>query len=775
MENAPRVHDLRVIEAMPGLVVVVEVSGPEFIIAEVSRMLVRELNTSRDQLIGKDIFTIFPEAARSAEFIECFESVLRNKQVKSASLPMVLGTSHSGSAQWRIACSPLNEGSNITHIICTLQREIADASQATKVSAMKGIESAYRFFMSAPVIIGYLSKDNFIIELANEGLLRVWQKAPDVIGQPLFDVFPEMEAQGIRELLYNVMATGNPFYAHAFPITFKRDENEETLYFDFVYQPFYEQNGIASGIISVGYDVTLQVIAKNQIEQSEKKWRDLANTMPVFVWTADEQGAITFLNDRWYDFTGLTEDQSLQSGWVKAIHPDDLDKCVTQWTEAVQKRSLYKIDFRCKSRSGEYRWMIARGVPIVRDDHIEAWYGTTTDIHEQKQLEKDLEQRIRDRTSALEVQNHLLDNILKHSSNGISVSKMIFDNDRNVVDAQTILANDSAIKFIGIPKDLYLTKTATSFDPNIISTPYGQACIKTLQTGEPFIMQYFLEYSGRWLELTVSKMDDAHLIHIFTDVTPIKDAQLKLEKSLEELKYSNANLEEFAYAASHDLKEPVRKIQFFSNRLSEELKPLLKDEQRTMFERLENSSRRMDNLIHDLLEYSQAAKGSSEKEEIDLNEKMQGVFEDLELEIQKKQAVIQVSNLPVINGNRRQIQQLFQNLISNALKYAKPNEIPQIAIEGKTVKGREVGFQVPSSELDKTFYLITVKDNGIGFDQADADRIFRVFTRLHGNFQYKGSGVGLSIVKKVVEGHHGFVWANSVPGQGSIFSVLLPV
>ena len=105
MENAPRVHDLRVIEAMPGLVVVVEVSGPEFIIAEVSRMLVRELNTSRDQLIGKDIFTIFPEAARSAEFIECFESVLRNKQVKSASLPMVLGTSHSGSCSRRHARS----------------------------------------------------------------------------------------------------------------------------------------------------------------------------------------------------------------------------------------------------------------------------------------------------------------------------------------------------------------------------------------------------------------------------------------------------------------------------------------------------------------------------------------------------------------------------------------------------------------------------------------------------------------------------------------------
>jgi light-regulated signal transduction histidine kinase (bacteriophytochrome) len=350
----------------------------------------------------------------------------------------------------------------------------------------------------------------------------------------------------------------------------------------------------------------------------------------------------------------------------------------------------------------------------------------------------------------------------------------VFDDSGNAIDALTILANEAAVRFSGLPKELYLTKPATYFDPNIISSPYGQSCISTLKTGKPFIMQYFLEYSSRWLELTVSKMNDSHLIHIFTDVTDIKEAQLKLERSLEELRYSNANLEEFAYAASHDLKEPVRKIQFFSNRLRNELADKLDANQADMFGRLEKSSKRMDSLINDLLEYSQAAKGSSEKEEIDLNERMKYVLEDLELEVQRRKANVTFGKLPSIIGNRRQIQQLFQNLIGNALKYSKPGVAPEITIKSVSVRGRDTKLNLPKELLDVSFHLISVSDNGIGFEQGDADRIFKVFTRLHNHPESRGSGIGLSIVRKVVEGHNGYIWAESQPGTGSTFNMLFP-
>jgi signal transduction histidine kinase len=202
-----------------------------------------------------------------------------------------------------------------------------------------------------------------------------------------------------------------------------------------------------------------------------------------------------------------------------------------------------------------------------------------------EESEQELQQRVRARTAELESQKNLLNSILTNSSNGISVTEMIKDASGNVIDATTILANDAAVRFTGLPKDIYLSKRATDLDPDIFSKPYGKTCVQTLATGEPAFIQYFLEVTGRWLELTISKMDDNHLIHIFTDVTPIKESQLQLEKTVEELRRSNRNLEEFAHAASHDLKEPIRKVHLFSNMLKQSF-PSLDGEQQRLFDAL---------------------------------------------------------------------------------------------------------------------------------------------------------------------------------------------
>jgi light-regulated signal transduction histidine kinase (bacteriophytochrome) len=172
----------------------------------------------------------------------------------------------------------------------------------------------------------------------------------------------------------------------------------------------------------------------------------------------------------------------------------------------------------------------------------------------------------------------------------------------------------------------------------------------------------------------------------------------------------------------------------------------------------------MGNLIDDLLLYSHVSQRPPEMEKVDLNEKVQRVLEDLELDVQEKEAIISVGKLPVVQGYRRQLQQLFQNLISNALKYSKKDVAPRIVITAKEVV-----------EKGKSYHLVTVEDNGIGFEQEYADKIFQMFTRLHGKGEYSGTGVGLSIVKKVVENHNGFIRVESTPGEGSTFNVLLPV
>jgi light-regulated signal transduction histidine kinase (bacteriophytochrome) len=236
-----------------------------------------------------------------------------------------------------------------------------------------------------------------------------------------------------------------------------------------------------------------------------------------------------------------------------------------------------------------------------------------------------------------------------------------------------------------------------------------------------------------------------------------------LQVTNKELQRSNQNLEEFAHAASHDLKEPVRKIHFFTNQLKAQLSTQLKDTEIRSFNRIEYATERMGKLIDDLLLYSHVSHRPQETEVIDLNQKMQRVLEDLELDIEERSATIDVGNLPVVNGFRRQLQQLFQNLISNALKYSRKDVPPHIEISASKV-----------TENDKSYHVIVVKDNGIGFEPAYAEKIFQMFTRLHGRTEYSGTGVGLSIAKKVVENHHGFIKVESSPGKGSTFSVFLP-
>jgi light-regulated signal transduction histidine kinase (bacteriophytochrome) len=248
---------------------------------------------------------------------------------------------------------------------------------------------------------------------------------------------------------------------------------------------------------------------------------------------------------------------------------------------------------------------------------------------------------------------------------------------------------------------------------------------------------------------------------------------MQLERTVGELKRSNANLEEFAYAASHDLKEPIRKIHFFNDRLKSVLKNRLGEEETKSLERMEMAAKRMSSLIDDLLSYSQVGLRPRTYEEVNLNQIIDLVLDDLDLEIEEKGANISVSKLFTIQGHHRQLQQAFQNLIGNALKYGKPGIVPQIKITGEKVKGKDQDFTSQSPQ--KHFYLVNVSDNGIGFEQTDAERIFNVFTRLHGNSDYRGTGVGLSIVRKVIENHDGLITAESEPGKGATFKIYLPI
>jgi light-regulated signal transduction histidine kinase (bacteriophytochrome) len=253
----------------------------------------------------------------------------------------------------------------------------------------------------------------------------------------------------------------------------------------------------------------------------------------------------------------------------------------------------------------------------------------------------------------------------------------------------------------------------------------------------------------------------------------VRQRTLELENKNRELLRSNENLEEFAHAASHDLKEPIRKIRFFTDRLKDQLTERITEEEKQTFRRIDNASERMGALIDDLLLYSHISQRPVEMEEVDLEQKLSKVLEDLELDIQEKNAIISIGALPKVKGYRRQLQQLFQNLVGNALKYSKPGVAPLITVHASIVPGDEPSIGQNGSRTK--YHLIEVTDNGIGFDPAESERIFQMFQRLHGNAEYRGTGVGLSIVKKVAENHNGKVEAEGRPGEGATFKVYLPV
>lgn len=271
---------------------------------------------------------------------------------------------------------------------------------------------------------------------------------------------------------------------------------------------------------------------------------------------------------------------------------------------------------------------------------------------------------------------------------------------------------------------------------------------------------------------------------IFKDVTSRKQAENALAEKAEELARSNAELEQFAFVASHDLQEPLRKILAFGDRLRAKCEGLQLNEGRDYLERMQNAAARMQRLIQDLLTFSRVISRSQPFALVDLGAVAREVIGDLELQLEKSHGVIEVGELPTVEGDAVQLRQLFQNLISNSLKFQPPGGAPKIRLKSRMVGlGSADGHTArlkrsPTGQAQSAaeeFAEISVEDNGIGFEEKYLDRIFVIFQRLHGRQEYEGTGIGLAVCRRIVDRHCGSITARSKPGEGATFVVSLPV
>ncbi len=287
-----------------------------------------------------------------------------------------------------------------------------------------------------------------------------------------------------------------------------------------------------------------------------------------------------------------------------------------------------------------------------------------------------------------------------------------------------------------------------------------------------------------WGSVLITAIHDSsnHVIgftKVTRDLTERKKAEDDFKKYTGEVERKNAELESinnelkaFAYVSSHDLQEPLRKIQTFSDKIMEKEFANLSQQGQDYFTRMKNAARRMQALIEDLLSYAQTNITERKLEMVDLNDLITDVKADLKEMLESKNPLINADGLGSLNVIPFQFKQLMQNLLSNAIKFSKPGERPEIIITREDGIGKD--FSVPELKETDRYVKIEVKDNGIGFDPEYSQKIFELFQRLHGKHEYPGTGIGLSICKKIVENHEGIIRSESKPGDGASFQIYLP-
>ncbi len=273
---------------------------------------------------------------------------------------------------------------------------------------------------------------------------------------------------------------------------------------------------------------------------------------------------------------------------------------------------------------------------------------------------------------------------------------------------------------------------------------------------------------GRVIAVMHQPMATGGSIATYQDITDLERSQERLERYTKQLEVSNRELQDFAYVASHDLQEPLRKIETFGDRLKTKYGDDLPEGGQKYVERMQSATSRMRLLINDLLSYSRVTTNAKPFAQIDLNECLEGVVGDLQIRIEETDAEVRFENLPTIDADRTQMRQLLQNLVSNALKFQRPDVRPIVTVTAEIVSS------VVSDSLSEACVL-RIADNGIGFDNKYKDQIFTIFQRLHGRNEYEGTGIGLATVRKIVERHSGLIDADGIEGEGATFIVTLPV
>jgi hypothetical protein len=637
-------------------------------------------------------------------------------------------------------------------------------------------EKQFRNMVSqSPIAMGIFMGEDFIIDMANETLLKtLWRRSFDeVYGRKLLDVFPELIDQEFPALLREVYKTGVPFKKNEAQALINTYLGMQKHYLDFEYAPFRGINRSIQGILVTVYDVTEKVETRNKINEAEQSTRlaiEAAN-MGTFDWDLSENQFFT--SKRLIEIFGFKEGENPRhTDMLERFHPEDKpirDKAVN---DSLTKGSLI-YEARIIWPDNSIHWVKVHG-KIIPDQvqNMKRMYGTVIDVTEQN-------------NAILE----LRENEAKFRLLADSMPQFIWTGDTS---GNLNYFSQAVYHYTGLTQEkLNMFGWIQIVHPDDQEENIRQ-WTHSVETGEPFLLEHrFRRYDGefRWqLSRAIPQRDETGKIQRWvgtsTDIhdrkmfineleTTVQNRTRELTETNDALLKSNAELAQFAYVASHDLQEPLRKIQTFASRIIDLEEGNFSPQSLTYFERMQSASGRMQQLIADLLEFSHINTVTKEFIPTDLNRTVQVVQEQLSERIEQQHATVIVNELPVLPVIPFQFEQLMANMIGNALKYARPDVPPVITLSAAVVSGSDI-IQAGVNGAQH-YHLITVEDNGIGFEPEFSERIFQVFQRLHNREAYEGTGIGLAICKKIVENHQGIITATGRPGQGAAFFIYIPI
>ncbi|GGB96120.1 hypothetical protein GCM10011325_24290 [Dyadobacter sediminis] len=647
------------------------------------------------------------------------------------------------------------------------------------------------------------------VMIVNETFARlVGLQADELRGQNLSAVFPAVHSS-LPELADRVFSTGQTQYLYAQPCSVFNAEAGLEKFLDLVFQPFTGQVGQITGVTITCHDVTRQVLDSRKLQRSEARLRSLVESapFPIGVYVGPEM-TIRLVNQSIIDIWGKGPD--IVGKRYAEVLPELAGKGIYEQLDAVYRtgQAYYAHNQRVELMiEGELKPFYFKYTFTPLFDHDGKVYGVmntaadVTDLVVSQQQLQEAEAGLRgaielaqlgswelDLRTGLVNYSEVIQSWFGFDQTSVALSQVynpIHPQDREIVEqaiGKALEAGSAGIYDAEYRLVTYLTEVERVVHARgkVLYDSQGQA-YKLAGTAQDVTAERRREEELEHLvQLRTRELAalNEELASLNEELAAHNEEYLAVNEELEEanrrLLRSNENLQQFAYVASHDLQEPLRKIQQFGDILISRYMAEI-GEGAAYLQRMQAAASRMSALIRDLLDFSSISTYREDPKVINLNDIVAAVLMDLELIVTETGARLQVGKLPVVQGNALQFGQLFQNLLSNALKFRRPDQLPVIQVYSEIVMFSELPTSLKPARQAGKYHRIEITDNGIGFDDKHANRIFQVFQRLHGKNEYAGTGIGLAICEKVVSNHGGAISASGRVGQGATFVIYLPV